>query len=678
MSNRSADSAALKPGNSASERRKNAGQRLHFEALIAMADTQGGAGFEAESVDMSSGGMRLRTAYVPPVGEKLVCRFDNAGQEITVTGEVLWRNEQPRGGEFGIRFVDVDKETAEILRKICVAPKSEGEAGSAPGSSAMRGTRVRLHIEGLGSPMKARVREADTGEMLVGSNLEFLKVGRTLELEDVDHGTRREAFIDHVKVDIDGATNIPQLVVSLRYAEGEKGARAAAVAGKASGASKAAQGSAEKASAKAQSKSIPDNSESILQSPPNASSEDAHKSEMDASDADHEIDADLGEEERTGKLVSFGRKASHGAKSVAGAVGPALLSASAKTKEAMAGLFGAIAKKRAEKAESDQPAAPRRTTAPPPTGALRSEGKRLVRDDQGDDELEEAAPPKMNRKAAIFGSALGLLAVLAIFGVTRFMAAKAPASDATAATAEDQSNAALSAAPSAPAMLPPGAAPTGVLTVDVPLFGATPLSTTEPVPPPPDPSALAAVPPGMPGAVPNPAGDNAAADLPEPSLSDQAGDDDENEGNNSGPAEPGQKQFGQGKVKNPIVLRLKMDGPVEQVNGASGAMGFTISLPGRRSLSTSSELARKDKRIASFQVVNTAQGAEITVQFKDGVPSYLAKAKGNKLEIALGTPGKKKVASKEGGDKKKQADKKKSQKSVKKDSSKKKTKKPAH
>jgi len=53
---------------------------------------------------------------------------------------------------------------------------------------------------------------------------------------------------------------------------------------------------------------------------------------------------------------------------------------------------------------------------------------------------------------------------------------------------------------------------------------------------------------------------------------------------------------------------------------------------------------RKDKRLASLQVVNNAHGAEVTVQFKDGVPPYLAKAKGDRLEIALGTEGHKKVA----------------------------------
>jgi len=95
-----------------------------------------------------------------------------------------------------------------------------------------------------------------------------------------------------------------------------------------------------------------------------------------------------------------------------------------------------------------------------------------------------------------------------------------------------------------------------------------------------------------------------------------------------------------------VVLRIKMDGAIEKISGAAGAMGFTISVPGRRSVSAASELTRKDKRLASVNVVNTSHGAEVSIQFKDGVPPYLAKVKGDKLEIALGKEGHSKVAKK--------------------------------
>jgi hypothetical protein len=59
-------------------------------------------------------------------------------------------------------------------------------------------------------------------------------------------------------------------------------------------------------------------------------------------------------------------------------------------------------------------------------------------------------------------------------------------------------------------------------------------------------------------------------------------------------------------------------------------------VPNRRSISANTDLTRKDKRLASVKVINTSQGAEVTVQFKDGVPAHLARIKGDRLEIALG------------------------------------------
>ncbi len=178
----------------------------------------------------------------------------------------------------------------------------------------------------------------------------------------------------------------------------------------------------------------------------------------------------------------------------------------------------------------------------------------------------------------------------------------------------------MAALPAAPE---PIAAAPGTPTANVPLFGATPLSTTEPAP----------------GAAPAPS----ALALAAPSAAPNAGDGDEE-------AAPGDgrilKEWGQGSVSHPIVLKIKMDGAVERITGAAGAMGFTISVPGRRSVSASSELAHKDKRLASVTVVNNANGAEITVQFKDGVPPYLAKVKGDRLEIAIGKEGHSKVAKK--------------------------------
>ena len=75
-------------------------------------------------------------------------------------------------------------------------------------------------------------------------------------------------------------------------------------------------------------------------------------------------------------------------------------------------------------------------------------------------------------------------------------------------------------------------------------------------------------------------------------------------------------------------------------------------MPGHRVTSPTTDLAHKDKRLAAVKIVNTSQGAEITVQFKDGVPPYLARVKDDKLEISLGSETKT-VAKKKSSKKKK-------------------------
>jgi hypothetical protein len=609
------------------DRRTGGGPRVHFEALVAVGENAGG-GFEAESVDVSPDGMRLRTAYLPEVGEKLVCRFDGMGHEVVVEGEVSWRNEEAKGGEFGMRFTGLDAASEDAVRAMCAdlaGPVGEPEPAEAP--AVPRGSRVRLHIEGLGSPMKARVRESAAREVEVGSNLEFLKVGRTLELEDVEAGQKREALIDGVKVDVDPITNVPQLVVTLRYEKAAAGTTAAATPAKKKEkdkprasvpppATRRAGGSVPpEAAALARDEGEPAPKTARRSQPPPAVDPVAH-----AEGADDGADHDDGED----KAASLGARAASAGRAVASRVGPAFTGMSARARTAMGGMMALIERRRAGRAETKKAAAPRRTTAPAPGGGINSDGRRGGRDESLTDE-EEAPRPRPNHRAAALGGGLGLIAVLAIFGLTRLLSGHGHAATADA-------HATPTALPAGTADAP--AAGTGTPVANVPLFGATPLSTTEPLAP--APSAQAAAPGG--------------AALPGPDGVPGAGDDDDGPAAGGDGKGPILKEWGQGSVgPHPVVIKLKLDGPIERISGAAGAQGFTINVPGRRSVSSATDLTRKDKRLASVNVVNTSHGAEVSVQFKDDVPSYQAKVKGDKLEISIAKGDHGKVAKKKDG-----------------------------
>jgi len=650
----------------AADRRSGAGRRMHFEALVAVGGESHGPGFEAESVDVSREGMRLRTAYLPGIGDRLLCRFDGETGEIHLEGEVTWRKEEARGGEFGLCFVSLDRTTADAIRTLCTV---EEEETAEKADCSVRGARIKLHIEGLGSPMKARVREADRTEVRVGSNLEFLRVGRTLQYEDVDQASKREAYVDHVSVDIDPESGIPQLVVALRF-DGVLGTMsprpATPMRAKAEPKPIPPEAAPELAAApepepepppreptpvtaipgvevrpvdapSASAEGEPSDESARAPETRKASSDDVHaseRSEIDDGDADSdgvpakasadEADASEAKPAADGATeadeepaLPMERSAFRGAGAKAAEltgqamsrVGPAMSTFGARAQGAMGTMMEIVRKKREARAEAKKAARPRRTTAPPPSGALRSDGRRLIR--QEDEELPPPPEQKRPRKAAMIGSAVGLMAVLAVFGLTRGFG---PDDAEDAATAQPNAPLALPAQVAQVPQLPPG--PGQAMNVDVPLFGATPMSTTEQV---------------LPSEPPAP---KAALDEKPASEKDEAADRPSLE-----------QEWGRGSVKHPVVMQIKFDGPIEGITGTDGGSGFTVHVPARKALSSVSQLARKDKRIASVKVVNRGEGAEVSVRFKGDVPPFLVKGKGDRLEIAISGDSKK-VASK--------------------------------
>jgi hypothetical protein len=559
--------------------------------MVAVGGAEGGAAFDAESVDVSGEGMRLRTAYLPPIGDQLVCRFEAEDGEICAVGEVIWASEESRGGEFGLRFVDLDDETRDALAALCKAHGDGDQVELAP--SVVKNARVKLHIEGLASPMKARVRDSDPKTASVGSSLEFLKLGRPVQVEDVDAGDRREGIVDGVKVEVDPKTSIPQLVVSLRF---DGGMPAAAAAKSTRGAQDEAPDTVVAAREKPVEKPVEKPKPAPkVEVPVKAEATDSEESEFD--------DAELGLPKNRGEQVkNAAKELSSKAKSTLDMVGQGASGFFARMRDA-------VAEKRALRAKEAKANAPKRVTAPPPSGALTSAGRRVVRQDKDAEVDDPVVTPVKSKKPLFIGAGVGLALLLggglyAASGSSK----KEAAAPKPAATAEQKPQAALPPIPGAPAV------------ADVPLYGATPLSTTEQVLP-----------------------AEAEATAPSPKASEPA---ESEEGEEKAELV---KEFGQGSVKNAKLLKVRLDGPVAGFTAVENDDGFTLLVPKRKSTSTSSALVRKDKRLAAVDVVNRDDDAEITVKFKGEVPGYKVKVRGDRIEIALSSEAgasPKKVASK--------------------------------
>ncbi len=612
----------------AQERRADAQGRLPVETLVEICGNEPGTpAFEAESVDVSARGMHLRTAYLPDEGAPLVCRFEEQGREIVVEGVVAWRREGARGGEFGVEFTALDSRSVDALRELCASAddangKGDSAAAAEMESPHLSGTKVRLHIDGLGSPMKARVRSGDPRRIQVGSNLEFLRVGRRLEIEDLDRGGRRTAHIDSVNVAIDPETQVPQLVVALRYEGVEESTPEPSVA--------------DLAGAPApKTLRIPGEGVSVhsFASGQARSHDDAMEDE-----GDREVEA------LRGKL---GVAATHaGEAAVTAGKKVAALSSSAAV--GLSSWLRVASSKVASMSKRSKPPV-RRTTAPAPTGPVSVDGPRL-RPQSGERVAQavssasrlttaRAAFRELPRKKKLMVSAGAAVTLLTLMALATRPSAPPPGASASAAPAVVGAVAApvAAAAPPGPAALNQA---DGVVSVDVPLFGPTPMATMEPVPLAPSVEQASIE----------------AAERADAKSSVSAAPSDERfpgeEAESSEPAsqagekssKPSSKKpedvapWGRGKVVNPVIHRLRLDDAGDALQGSFQPTGFTIVVPNRKVMERGDGISKRDPRIARVRTVNTPNGAQITFQFKDGVPSYRTRLRRDYVEVLLGAP----------------------------------------
>ena len=528
---------------STEDRRTPAATRVPFEGLVEVGAAVGTA-FEAQAVNVSQDGMQLRTAYLPEAGQPLSCRFDTgSGESVLASGEVVWAHGDEQGGEFGIRFTDVDADSVEGLRRIVGLTESA--------VSVERGGKVRLHIDGLASPMRAKVKESSAEAVTVGSDLGFLQVGKELELEDAKSGSKRAARIDRVDVAVDASSRVPQLVVTLSYA-----------------------------SAAAHDRATGSASPRGTQPAPNT--------------PDDLAEADEASRHMRGAASAYAERIRE---SICG------LARSARTTVTL------LARRARGEPTTGAEGSPRRTTAPAPAGALRAEGRRVLRSQTGGmvDATGDPSTATSSRKALVQRRALILGAAVLVIAAVGAAALRAARHD-------------------------PGH--DGMPTVASASPGASATPTT---------SAVTAASPALPSAAPVASSSSSttspfAALPPSESASDvtlTSGDEDKSGHKKHVHVAP----FANGPVHHGNALRLRMDGPIEAIDGTPQVNGFTVKIPGHRSLEAAAPLAARDSRIASMKVANDASGATLTVNFRDGIPNYRVSARGDTLVILIAPPG---------------------------------------
>jgi hypothetical protein len=632
------------------ERRATGAQRVSVQTLVEMCgrDVAGEPTFEAEAVDVSGRGLHVRTAYLPEIGSPLVCRLEDRGREIIAEGEVVWRKPDARGGEFGLMFTALDSGSVAALRDLCgpepAAPErkpAEKEPEDvAPGADP--GSRVRLHIDGLGAPMKALVREAAPKKLKVGSNLEFLKVGRHLEIESLGQDSRRGAYIDAIDVLVDPQSGVPQLVVAMHYDDvGDTTPEPSVVDRVPSSARGASDVPAD----------LP-----LRQSP--ARQEMAESSEFESIDSDDPEPFEApgpADEVVSDANVLRGRlgTAAANAGRVAKQGGDTLARWGAKAAGGMGRLLkdaGAKALELRRKSNDGKPHP--RTTSLPPGGGLSSEGRRLrpqsaaARARPPESESNAGPAKEKPRQVRRIAAGAALLVLVAGVGALAFHRPAAPPGSKTSGPSaavsvaaadvkevDSQGNPVVNA--KVQRLTAPAPSASQGLTAEVPLFGPTPMATIEPAPLGPNPEASAQA-----AAQTPPAADQGAQSPPP--VADEAFDDQPKEGDSKEDSSKRSgadlKPWGKGTVKTPTIHRLRLDGPGTAIKGEISSSGFAVFLPGRKIMEAPGGIAKRDKRIVKVSSQNSAAGARVSFKFREGVPGYRVRLRKDFVEFLISAP----------------------------------------
>ena len=640
----------------AQERRSTSAPRVAVETLVEMCglSAEQAPAFEAESINVSGRGMHVRTAYLPEVGMPLVCRFEHRGHEIIVEGSVAWRRDGVEGGEFGLRFTAVDSGSVEALKELCgLAARTEpsepaptppdpdpdpepGSRSPEPPPSDLTGTRVKLHIDGLGSPMRARVREGSKRRVHVGSNLEFLAVGRSIELENLDHPLRRTARIDAVEVVIDPQSQVPQLVVALHYDDVDQTPEPSVVDTEVAeisgtpvqpfGIDATVNGGLP---ALESAEASIDEPRALTEDPPEAADEDPEE--------DPEEELSVG----TPLPVRWGRVA---AKNAGAIVSRLQAGAAGNVRRAVLTAGSRVDEFRQKRAAAK---APRRVTAEHPDGPLSVEGARLRpqaragkplrRQGVASSDPDQQRSQRSRRAKRVLLGAAGV-ALLGTVGIIALGSPKEPPGAEQAAqpsavevsvanedvTNVDEQGNPIPKTAKVSRLEEPKPSSTGIV-ADVPLFGPTPLATMEPAPLGPSPEEAAE------DETKAPAASKAA-------VADESFDDQEAPVSRKHVDPKDVKPWGRGTMHRPIIHRLRLDAPGGAIQGAILPTGFSVVVPERKVMESGKAIAKRDKRIARLKTQNTSSGAQLTFNFRGAVPGYRVRLRKDFVEILISSP----------------------------------------
>ncbi len=640
------------------DRRLARSARVLFESLVVLSGASQSSAYECETLDISEEGARVRTAYLLPIGERVTLRLAGGAEEIAAEGQIVWREEAPRGGDMGIHFTRIDERSLLGLRELCgigAPPPTPSEVmqevrhegpvkdpippSMVPAPPSMRSESVRLHLGGVSAPLSATLRTDANGDVLVGSQLRALKVGHEVQVEDVHGGRSRVAFIDKVDVQVNRETKVPELVVGLKFQpSSQRAVESSREAGQGShGAAKGPlspqgvgprTGSAREDKQPRESKMATSEQGDMSKATRGtraSAQEEASKpsSAAGASGEGASVKASVVEEQEKPGAPSALEKVGAGLRmGVAGAWDRSkeLAVAARSVFGAGASSLGAAARLAVKAIQARRKGEGRPSEELEENGASlqSSHGESAMNEQEENQESSDSGDFTPRRALAprvmAVGGAATVALMIGIFAL-RGRAEGSPPGVETVSALDAAASSATARARQTPSLAGVSSAGGDSVVANVPLFGPTALSTTEPV------AAASVTPP--PTLIAGPVASGLLANSESFSESSDV------------PPEKGRLSFGRGEVVKPRILRLKMDAPIADVRGSVAGNTVTLTIPGRKNVESAKDFLKRDKRLSNIKAVQNPDGVQVVMSFKEVVPGFLAKADGKMLEIEL-------------------------------------------
>ena len=160
--------------------------------------------FEADAINVGSGGISMRASVLPQVGSTLRCHLDNpiGGEAIQMIGRVVWAHERgEHAGEFGIRFTQLSSQDQTRIEALI----------QRWGRSSAEAPTVTLQLDGVDSAIVAELRSETDTLLTVEQPLPFLAIGSPM----VNESAGRRGHLEAVELRMDAET--PKLVLSIGY-----------------------------------------------------------------------------------------------------------------------------------------------------------------------------------------------------------------------------------------------------------------------------------------------------------------------------------------------------------------------------------------------------------------------------------------------------------------------------